>query len=185
MATTALLIGLASDTASELRARLGRVGVTARSFRHASDIGFSVDGDGAFFALVPFMSSVEFGAELAELSVIGLERAVVAVLPKTNYDLCASAFRSGAHDVIARPFAQEDLGRLVAGMQGATRTGVQASDIAPLHEVERQAIARALAACNGQVSMTARKLEIGRSTLYRKLELYRLAGFGEDHQESA
>lgn len=180
MATTALLIGLASDSGVELRARLGRVGVSTRAFRHAADIGFSVSDGGAYFAMVPFFSAVEFGAELSELAVIGLDRAVVAVLPKGTYAMAADAFRAGAHDVIARPFDQEDLGRLVIGVQGASRTGFDPTDILPLAEVERQCISQALAACKGQVSMTARRLGIGRSTLYRKLELYRLAGFGED-----
>ncbi len=180
MTTTALLIGLSTDIGSELRARLARVGVTARSYRHAEDVGMALDQNSSTFAMVPFMSSVEFGAELSELSVLGLERAVVAVLPKATYDICASAFRSGALDVIARPFAEEDLGRLVACMAGVTRGTNIMSDVQPLADVERRAIVRALAACNGQVSMTARKLGIGRSTLYRKLELYRIGGFGED-----
>ena len=183
MTTTALLIGLATDIGTELRARLARVGVNARCFRHAEDVGLALDQDETAFAMVPFMSAVEFGGELSELSVMGLERAVVAVLPKATYETCAAAFRSGAHDVIARPFAEEDLGRLVIGMQGATRGGVTAQEVQPLADLERRAIVRALSACNGQVSMTARKVGIGRSTLYRKLDLYRIGGVGPDDGE--
>lgn len=183
MATTALLIGLSTDIGTELRARLARVGVAAKSFRHAEDAALAIDQNATAFAMVPFMSAVEFGGELSELAAIGLERAVVAVLPKATYEYCADAFRSGAHDVIARPFAEEDLGRLAAAMQGATRTGLASTDVQPLADMERRAIAQALAACNGQVSMTARKLGIGRSTLYRKLELYRLAGAAESVDE--
>ena len=185
MTTTALLIGLSTDISAELRARLARVGVTARSFRHAEDVGMTLDQDTGVFAMVPFMSAVEFGAELSELSILGLERAVVAVLPKASYEHCTAAFRSGAHDVIARPFAEEDLGRLVEGMQGAHRKGGSPGDVIPLADMERRAIIKALSACNGQVSMTARKLGIGRSTLYRKLELYRIGSFRDGDESGA
>lgn len=174
MATTALLIGLSADISAEIRTRMSRLGVRAMSFRHADDIGMALDKNSATFVLVPFMSAAEFGGELSELSVLGLDKAVVAVLPKATFDICAEAFRSGAHDVIARPFAEEDLGRLVSSIQGAMPKGVSAVDVVPLADMERREISRALAACNGQVSMTARKLGIGRSTLYRKLDLYRI-----------
>lgn len=44
----------------------------------------------------------------------------------------------------------------------------------PLHEVERRHIEAALAACDGDIQKTAKVLQIGRSTLYRKMEEYRL-----------
>jgi DNA-binding NtrC family response regulator len=50
--------------------------------------------------------------------------------------------------------------RLIDG-QGETR---------PLDEIEREAIRFAIAHYRGQMSEVARRLKIGRSTLYRKLE---------------
>jgi len=46
--------------------------------------------------------------------------------------------------------------------------------IVPLTELEAWAIARALHICRGRVTEAARRLGIGRSTLYRKIEEYRI-----------
>ncbi len=46
--------------------------------------------------------------------------------------------------------------------------------IVPLAELEAWAIARALRLCRGRVTEAARRLGIGRSTLYRKIEEYRI-----------
>jgi DNA-binding NtrC family response regulator len=43
-------------------------------------------------------------------------------------------------------------------------------NIRPLEEIERDAIRFALSYYRGQMSEVARRLKIGRSTLYRKLE---------------
>ena len=45
-------------------------------------------------------------------------------------------------------------------------------DIMPLAEMERQAIMRALLQVGGDKSEAARRLGIGKSTLYRKLKRY-------------
>lgn len=42
----------------------------------------------------------------------------------------------------------------------------------PIEQVERDAIVRALEACEGNISLAARMLDIGRSTLHRKLRRY-------------
>ncbi|MBP1612179.1 MAG: atoC12 [Acidobacteria bacterium] len=44
--------------------------------------------------------------------------------------------------------------------------------LATLEEMERHHIERAIAACDGNLSLAARVLGIGRTTLYRKLEQY-------------
>jgi DNA-binding NtrC family response regulator len=49
-----------------------------------------------------------------------------------------------------------------------------ADDIRPLQEVERKAIARALDLTRGNISEAARRLGVGRTTLYRKIEEYEL-----------
>jgi DNA-binding NtrC family response regulator len=43
-------------------------------------------------------------------------------------------------------------------------------DVRPLEDIERDAIRFAIAHYRGQMSEVARRLKIGRSTLYRKLE---------------
>lgn len=47
--------------------------------------------------------------------------------------------------------------------------------IRPIAEVEKDAICTAMILCRGDVDLAAQKLEIGRSTLYRKLRGYREA----------
>lgn len=53
--------------------------------------------------------------------------------------------------------------------QGAASSS-DADDIRPLWQVEREAIQRALAACDGSVPKAAAMLEVSPSTLYRKLQ---------------
>jgi two-component system response regulator HydG len=48
------------------------------------------------------------------------------------------------------------------------------ADITPLAEMERQAIMQALLQLGGDKSEAARRLGIGKSTLYRKLKRYGL-----------
>jgi DNA-binding NtrC family response regulator len=50
--------------------------------------------------------------------------------------------------------------------------------VRPLTEVEAEAIADALMLCRGRISETARRLGIGRSTLYRKMREYGIAQDG-------
>ncbi|RMH53503.1 MAG: sigma-54-dependent Fis family transcriptional regulator [Alphaproteobacteria bacterium] len=60
---------------------------------------------------------------------------------------------------------------------GAPATG-EARAVRPLSEVEAEAIADALMICRGHISETARRLGIGRSTLYRKMREYGIAQNG-------
>ncbi len=53
-------------------------------------------------------------------------------------------------------------------------------DVRPLDEIEAELIRYAIAHYRGQMSEVARRLQIGRSTLYRKLEALGLNGAGED-----
>jgi DNA-binding NtrC family response regulator len=53
-------------------------------------------------------------------------------------------------------------------------------DVRPLEDIERDAIRFAISHYRGQMSEVARRLKIGRSTLYRKLE-----GLGLDEDVSA
>ncbi len=58
-----------------------------------------------------------------------------------------------------------------------------AGDVRPLEEVEAELIRFAIAHYDGQMSEVARRLRIGRSTLYRKLEGLGLGGEGADIAE--
>jgi len=60
---------------------------------------------------------------------------------------------------------------------GGQRSGKpqQAGEIVPLQELERLAIAQALRYTNGDRTVAAQLLGIGRTTLYRKLKDYRIS----------
>ena len=53
-----------------------------------------------------------------------------------------------------------------------TRETIDPHRLATLDETERHHIERVIAACDGNLSLAARVLGIGRTTLYRKLEQY-------------
>jgi DNA-binding NtrC family response regulator len=55
-----------------------------------------------------------------------------------------------------------------------------AGDVRPLEEIEAELIRYAIARYRGQMSEVARRLQIGRSTLYRKLENLGLSGGGDE-----
>ena len=60
------------------------------------------------------------------------------------------------------------------GSQAATSSPTDATVILPLDEVERRAIVYALKVMDNNIPDAARALDIGRSTLYRKLKEYNL-----------
>jgi DNA-binding NtrC family response regulator len=62
---------------------------------------------------------------------------------------------------------------------GATHVSVS-DEIVPLAEVERRAIVQAVQALDGNLSLVARRLGVGRATLYRKLSQY---GYRTEDQE--
>jgi DNA-binding NtrC family response regulator len=58
-------------------------------------------------------------------------------------------------------------------------------EVRPMEEIERDVIRFAIAHYRGQMSEVARRLQIGRSTLYRKLEGLGLEGDAAEHKEPA
>ena len=61
------------------------------------------------------------------------------------------------------------------------RCSIAHGDVRPLEEIEAEVIRFAIAHYRGQMSEVARRLQIGRSTLYRKLESL---GLDEDGPKS-
>ncbi|MEL6181291.1 MAG: sigma-54 dependent transcriptional regulator, partial [Myxococcota bacterium] len=59
-------------------------------------------------------------------------------------------------------------------VQGSSKPSGELLPVVPLHELERMALAQALARTRGNVSEVGRQLEISRTTLYRKLKRYGL-----------
>ena len=59
-----------------------------------------------------------------------------------------------------------------------------AGNVRPLEEIETEVIRFAIARYRGQMSKVARRLRIGRSTLYRKLEDIGIAGTNSGESEA-
>jgi transcriptional regulator of acetoin/glycerol metabolism len=68
------------------------------------------------------------------------------------------------------------LGEAVPGPTAA----VPAGEIVPLQQLEERAIRHALQAVDGNISLAAKQLGLGRATLYRKLASLGLGGPGRD-----
>ena len=89
--------------------------------------------------------------------------------------------RPTAHAALAEVPSLLDVGAGRRGRRAATPHGTLAlldghGDVRPLEEIEAETIRFAIAHYRGQMSEVARRLRIGRSTLYRKLENLGLDG---------
>ena len=84
----------------------------------------------------------------------------VGIIPSASFQACADAFRAGAEDVIADPVHADDVSRCLGFLANGGLRRMEPMQVRPLQELERDAIVAALAACRGQVSLTARRLGI-------------------------
>ncbi|MFU8804730.1 MAG: helix-turn-helix domain-containing protein [Bradymonadaceae bacterium] len=84
-----------------------------------------------------------------------------------------NAVRHGVALAMGPTVALEDLPDEVR-QHGDARggSGAEPADMRSLEDVEREHIERVLAACDGSQAEAARVLEIGRTTLWRKLSRY-------------
>jgi len=125
----------------------------------------------------------------------GIEVPVVAAVTVEGLDAAASAIRAGARDFVVKPAGALRLNVALANAmalaraQGAAATRAAATmeqpaaravpdepefldprgHVRPLEEIEAKAIRLACAHYGGRLTEAARRLGIGRSTLYRKL----------------
>jgi DNA-binding NtrC family response regulator len=72
----------------------------------------------------------------------------------------------------------------VSEKHGALPMLDSSGDLRPLADLEAEIIRFGIAHCRGRMSQVARRLGIGRSTLYRKLESMGLAGAGRATHDS-
>jgi DNA-binding NtrC family response regulator len=110
----------------------------------------------------------------------GLPSTTLLIIPKSRAESAVAALRGGATDVLLRPFSTD---RLVASVKalGTSRsteaTDDQVATIAPpeypedwtLEQVKHHHMKRVLEASGGNKSAAARRLDISRKTLERKL----------------
>ena len=109
----------------------------------------------------------------SQLSARGDGVEVVALLSSARFDEACAAYQAGAMDVLVAPVGMGAVSAVLKNL--VARRERRLRQVRPLKEIERQAIAHALAATRGSVSKSARLLGIGRSTMYRKLDEYQLA----------
>jgi len=125
-------------------------------------------------------------ALFARMREAGLAVPVIVETARDSIDSAVSALRAGASDVVVKPARPErpqtppgnELPRLelspatVAAFPEASALRLLDADgeVRALEEVECEVLRFAIAHYRGQMSEVARRLKIGRSTLYRKLD---------------
>ncbi len=168
-----VVVGMSGDRQAEWTGLAGQDNVTLSFF---PDIKAASQHtcDAIEVLVLPFENVAGFRNATHVWRSSGRQGPVIAYLAQIDYGLCRDAFRAGADDVIAEPLTLAEFQAALGSIRSAMAMRVHPDAILPLEAVERNAIKVALLACNGQVSKTSRKLGIGRSTLYRKLDQYNL-----------
>lgn len=108
-------------------------------------------------------------AGMSALAVIRQRDPALAVVLMTSYGAVSVAVESlkrGAHDFLLKPWRNEALIAAVKSAAGATRS--QRAD-APLEDVERAAIEKALTRHDGNIAQAAAALGLSRQGLYRRM----------------
>ena len=164
------LIGLSRDDTEWFAMALRLLGVTAHQVDNLQ-AARPLHSE-ASMVVLPWSNPEAFAAARSVLLRAGFPDACVALLPNASYRLAVQAVRAAAVDVMCRPLDADDLRDVIGAMQRRTAPSAAVSATKSLAEIEKEAIQGTLSACRGQVALTARRLGIGRSTLYRKIELY-------------
>jgi DNA-binding NtrC family response regulator len=129
--------------------------------------------ENAVFRAVVLADSDEVGAnEFPQLALQVARVAVPATAPADELPRPAGEAVSAAPLILEEAPAMSPHGADVSVGAGADALGLvdAAGNVRPLEEIEAEVIRFAIARYRGQMSEVARRLKIGRSTLYRKLE---------------
>ena len=113
-------------------------------------------------------------------------QAAVEALSASSRPPGATAGGNGSSDVAEarQPAGEEPGGNAIQPDRnsllryGLTRLLDERGEIRPLEAVEEEMIRFAVEHCHGQIGEVARRLGMGRSTLYRKLRTYRIGDGG-------
>jgi DNA-binding NtrC family response regulator len=113
-------------------------------------------------------------AGLDALEAIQAADAALAVVLMTSYgavSLAVEAIKRGAHDFLLKPWRNDALLAIVRAAAAATQAE---RDGAPLANVERTAIEKALVRHGGNIAQTAASLGLSRPALYRRMSKHGL-----------
>lgn len=125
------------------------------------------------FAVVDLKLGTDSG--LALIPMLHMELPRMRILLLTGYASIATAveaIKRGAHDYLAKPVGADAVVHALLD-DGDGAAGQGSGEVAaplPLRRLEWEHIQRTLAQCDGNISMTARRLGMHRRTLQRKLE---------------
>jgi DNA-binding NtrC family response regulator len=122
-----------------------------------------------------FVSGERSGADglnaLARIRTFDPTLAVVLMTAYGGVTLAVEALKRGAVDFVLKPWRNDKLSAAVAGAVKITRSRREAETL-ELDVLERQAIERALARYDGNVSLAAGALGLSRPALYRRMVKY-------------
>jgi DNA-binding NtrC family response regulator len=141
--------------------------------------------ENAVFRAVVLADGDEVGAnEFPQLALHAIRAAAPAVVPADELPRPAPEAVSSAPLILEEAPAMSPQAAEASGGVGADALTLvdAAGNVRPLDEIEAEVIRFAIARYRGQMSEVARRLKIGRSTLYRKLEEI---GIGADKSGSA
>lgn len=116
-------------------------------------------------------------AGLDALTVIRARDPALSVVLMTAYggvSLAVEGLKQGAVDLVLKPWRNAELVEALAAAAAATRARRTAADSLNLDEIERRAIARALARFEGNISQAAAALGLTRPALYRRMDKHGL-----------
>lgn len=111
-------------------------------------------------------------AGLEGLAVVRDADPALAVVLMTTYGgvgLAVQAIKHGAADFVLKPWRNEDLLAVMNTAAARTRDQRRSGQALNLDALERQAIARALALYDGNISQAAQALGLTRPALYRRM----------------
>lgn len=112
---------------------------------------------------------------LRKFSILRPEMPVILLTAWGTIPLAVDGLKHGAVDFITKPWSNKDLiAKIRKAIDNAEKRAAQRNETVTLDDLEREAIVKALRACDGNLSTAAQRLGITRQALYRRIEKYGL-----------
>ncbi len=111
---------------------------------------------------------------LRKIKILRPEVPVIMLTAWGTIPLAVQSMSLGAEDFLTKPWSNADLLAKVRKFLSRHEAEAVEESAPTLDEIERDAVIKALRACDGNLSNTARRLGITRQALYRRMEKYGL-----------